>query len=433
MCDKNFGLTLGVRKMASIKVKLTESILKNIPLEITKINDTEISGFYLNVGRPNKEGKRSQVYYLYYRLGGRGSRERRLALGSSSVITVSEARQLAKQYIGDVSRGIDVFLQKKKAALIEKQESTSPTIAVLANEFIERDIKANRKGVDPVIRMFEKDILPFIGNYKLKEITRREIFKKVLDPITDRGAKTQANKTLSTLKQMFNFGVERDLIQGNPISTVKKKSVGGLEKSRTRALEFEEVIQVFERLPKLGISQQVIFALKCITLTGCRPIEVTGAQWQEFDFDKMIWTIPAERVKQNKDGERTHKVPITQNMLILLDELRAAFGYLNSKYVFPSTTTNKSGPGEQPVDRHSLSRSISRKLEQLGVSKFVPHDLRRTVSTRLGDDDIGTDPIVIEKILNHQLQGVQGVYNMQGYMEKRRKALEEWGEKLLWK
>ncbi|MFK3863596.1 tyrosine-type recombinase/integrase [Pseudoalteromonas rhizosphaerae] len=418
--------------MASIKVKLTESVLKNIPLEITKINDTEISGFYLNIGKANKEGKRSQVYYLYYRLGGRGSKERRLALGNSSVITVSEARQLAKQYIGDVSRGIDVFLQKKKAVLIEKQESTSPTIAVLANEFIERDIKANRKDVDPVIRMFEKDILPFIGSYKLKEITRREIFKKVLDPITDRGAKTQANKTLSILKQMFNFGVERDLIQGNPISTVKKKSVGGLEKSRTRALEFEEVIQVFERLPKLGISQQVIYALKCITLTGCRPVEVTGAQWPEFDFEKMIWTIPAERVKQNKDGERTHKVPpITQNMVILLDELRAAFGYLNSKYVFPSTTTNKSGPGEQPIDRHSLSRSISRKLEQLGVPKFVPHDLRRTVATRLGDDDIGTDPIVIEKILNYQLQGVQGVYNMQEYMGKRRNVLMLWGVKFI--
>ena len=78
---------------------------------------------------------------------------------------------------------------------------------MLANEFIERDIKANRKDVHPVIRMFEKDILPFISNYKLKEITRHEILKKVLDPITDRGAKTQSNKTLSIFKQMFNFGM----------------------------------------------------------------------------------------------------------------------------------------------------------------------------------------------------------------------------------
>lgn len=410
---------------------LTDSLLSSVPEPIKRINDTKLSGFHARVGKTQSDKKRKIALYLNYRFGGVKGKQRNYLLGYYGECDLKEVRKEVESLKGRIASGEDVYATKQHALKQQFIEDNSPTIAVLANEFIERDIKVNRKGIDPVIRMFEKDILPFIGNYKLKEITRREIFEKVLDPITDRGAKTQANKTLSILKQMFNFGVERDLIQGNPISTVKKKSVGGLEKSRTRALEFEEVIQVFDRLPKLGISQQVIYALKCITLTGCRPIEVTGAQWQEFDFDKMIWTIPAERVKQNKDGERTHKVPITQNMVILLDELRAAFGYLNSKYVFPSTTTNKSGPGEQPIDRHSLSRSISRKLEQLGVPKFVPHDLRRTVATRLGDADIGADPIVIEKILNHQLQGVQGVYNMQEYMEKRRRTLDKWQFKLV--
>jgi len=417
--------------MSIVKMLLTDSLLSSVPEPIKRINDTKLSGFHARVGKTQSDKKRKIALYLNYRFGGVKGKQRNYLLGYYGECDLKDVRKAVESLKGRIASGEDVYATKQHALKQQFIEDNSPTIAVLANEFIERDIKVNRKGIDPVIRMFEKDILPFIGNYKLKEITRREIFEKVLDPITDRGAKTQANKTLSILKQMFNFGVERDLIQGNPISTVKKKSVGGLEKSRTRALEFEEVVQVFERLPRLGISQQIIYALKCITLTGCRPIEVTGAQWQEFDFEKMIWTIPAERVKQNKNGERTHKVPITQNMVILLDELRAAFGYLNSKYVFPSTTTNKSGPGEQPIDRHSLSRSISRKLEQLGVPKFVPHDLRRTVSTRLGDDDIGTDPIVIEKILNHQLQGVQGVYNMQEYMEKRRKALEEWGDKII--
>jgi len=417
--------------MSNVKMLLTDSLLSSVPEPIKRINDTKLSGFHARVGKTQSDKKRKIALYLNYRFGGVKGKQRNYLLGYYGECDLKEVRKEVESLKGRIASGEDVYATKQHALKQQFIEDNSPTIAVLANEFIERDIKVNRKGIDPVIRMFEKDILPFIGNYKLKEITRREIFEKVLDPITDRGAKTQANKTLSVLKQMFNFGVERDLIQGNPISTVKKKSVGGLEKSRTRSLEFEEVIQVFDRLPKLGISQQVIYALKCITLTGCRPIEVTGAQWQEFDFDKMIWTIPAERVKQNKDGERTHKVPITQNMVILLDELRAAFGYLNSKYVFPSTATNKSGPGEQPIDRHSLSRSISRKLEQLGVPKFVPHDLRRTVATRLGDTDIGTDPIVIEKILNHQLQGVQGVYNMQEYMDARRKALEEWGSKVV--
>lgn len=422
---------LDVRKMASIRVKLTESVLNNIPLEITKINDTEISGFYLNVGKPNKDGERSQVFYLYYRLGGRGSKERRLVLGKSSVLTVSEARKLAKQYIGDVSRGIDVFLEQKERTKAQKQEAEAPTVQELATEFLERYIKVNRKDPLEVERMLKKDVLKAIGGVKLKDITRRDILSKVLDPITDRGAGTQANKTLSILKQMFDFAVERDLMQGNPISTAKKKNVGGIEKPRTRALEFEELIQVFERLPKLGVSTQVIYALKFIALTGCRPIEVTGAQWNEFDFEKMIWTIPDERVKQNKGGDRIHKVPITQNMIIMLDELRASFSYLGSKYVFPSTTCINSSPGEQPIDRHSLSRAVNRKQKELGVPKFVPHDLRRTMATRLGDDDIGADPIVVEKILNHQLQGMQKVYNLQEYMEKRVQALCAWSDKLV--
>jgi integrase len=410
---------------------LTDSLLSSVPEPIKRINDTKLSGFHARVGKTQNDKKRKIALYLNYRFGGIKGKQRNYHLGYFGECDLKDVRKEVESLKGRVALGEDVYETKQISLKQQFIEDTSPTVEELAKEFIERDIKVNRKDVEPVIRMFKKDILPFIGNYKLKEITRRDILNKVLDPIKDRGSNTQANKTLSILKQMFDFGVERDLMQGNPVSTVKKKSVGGLEKSRTRALEFEEVIQVFDRLPKLGISQQVIYALKCITLTGCRPIEVTGAQWQEFDFDKMIWTIPAERVKQNKDGERTHKVPITQNMLILLDELRAAFGYLNSKYVFPSTTTNKSGPGEQPIDRHSLSRSISRKLEQLGVPKFVPHDLRRTVATRLGDVDIGADPIVIEKILNHQLQGVQGVYNMQEYMEARRKALEEWGRKVV--
>ena len=409
---------------------LTDSLLSSVPEPIKRINDTKLSGFHARVGKTQNDKKRKIALYLNYRFGGIKGKQRNYHLGYFGECDLKDVRKEVESLKGRVALGEDVYETKQLSLKQQFIEDTSPTVEELAQEFIERDIKVNRKDVDPVMRMFKKDILPFIGNYKLKEITRRDVLNKVLDPIKDRGSNTQANKTLSILKQMFDFGVERDLMQGNPVSTVKKKSVGGLEKSRTRALEFEEVIQVFERLPKLGISQQVIYALKCITLTGCRPIEVTGAQWQEFDFDKMIWTIPAERVKQNKDGERTHKVPITQNMVILLDELRAAFGYLNSKYVFPSTTTNKSGPGEQPIDRHSLSRSISRKLEQLGVPKFVPHDLRRTVATRLGDTDIGTDPIVVEKILNHQLQGMQKVYNLQEYMEKRTIALESWSRRL---
>lgn len=419
-----------VLHMSTIRMLLSDSTLNNVPAQIKRINDTKLSGFHARIGKASGNSKPRVALYLNYRLGGAKGKQRNYLLGYFGERDLKEVRKEVESLKGRIASGEDVYETKQLSIKQQFIEDHSPTVELLFSEFLERYIKVNRKDPQEVERMFEKDMLPAIGGVKLKDITRRDILSKVLDPITDRGAGTQANKTLSILKQMFDFAVERDLMQGNPISTAKKKNVGGIEKPRTRALEFEELIQVFERLPKLGVSTQVIYALKFIALTGCRPIEVTGAQWQEFDFDKMIWTIPAERVKQNKGGERIHKVPITQNMIIMLDELRASFSYLGSKYVFPSTTCTTCAVGEQPIDRHSLSRAVNRKQKQLGVPKFVPHDLRRTMATRLGDDDIGADPIVVEKILNHQLQGMQKVYNLQEYMEKRRDALESWAEKV---
>lgn len=418
--------------MATVKMLLSDSTLSNIPDQIKRINDTKLSGFHARVGKPTNTNKTARVaLYLNYRLGGAKGKQRNYHLGYYGERDLKQVRKEVESLKGRIATGEDVYETRQQSIKQQFIEDTSPTVEILFQEFYTRFIKVHRKDPVEVERMFNKDILPSIGGIKLKDITRRDILNKVLDPITDRGAGTQANKTLSILKQMFDFAVERDLMQGNPISTAKKKNVGGIEKSRTRALEFEELIQVFERLPKLGVSTQVIYALKFIALTGCRPIEVTGAQWREFDFDKMLWTIPAERVKQNKGGERIHKVPITQNMIIMLDELRASFSYLGSKYVFPSTTCINCTPGEQPIDRHSLSRAVNRKQKELGVPKFVPHDLRRTMATRLGDDDIGADPIVVEKILNHQLQGMQKVYNLQEYMERRERAIRVWEGKLL--
>lgn len=78
-------------------------------------------------------------------------------------MSVVKARELAKQYIGDVSRGIDVFLEQKEKTKAQKQEAEAPTVQELATEFLERYIKVNRKDPLEVERMFQKDVLPAIG------------------------------------------------------------------------------------------------------------------------------------------------------------------------------------------------------------------------------------------------------------------------------
>ncbi|MDZ7754455.1 MAG: tyrosine-type recombinase/integrase [Gammaproteobacteria bacterium] len=51
---------------------------------------------------------------------------------------------------------------------------------------------------------------------------------------------------------------------------------------------------------------------------------------------------------------------------------------------------------------------------------FTPHDARRTFSTRL--NDAGVEPYVVEKCLNHRMNGVMAVYNRAAYREQRIEA-----------
>jgi integrase len=65
----------------------------------------------------------------------------------------------------------------------------------------------------------------------------------------------------------------------------------------------------------------------------------------------------------------------------------------------------------------------------MGLSeKFTPHDLRRTLRTKL--TEIGISDIVAERVLGHKLQGLMAVYNQHTYDTEKRAALLRWERRL---
>jgi integrase len=78
---------------------------------------------------------------------------------------------------------------------------------------------------------------------------------------------------------------------------------------------------------------------------------------------------------------------------------------------------------------HALARAVARHWEAMGIpEKFTPHDLRRTLRTRLAE--LGVDDIVAERVMNHKLQGMLRVYNRHSYDQEKRQALQRWEQKL---
>ena len=66
---------------------------------------------------------------------------------------------------------------------------------------------------------------------------------------------------------------------------------------------------------------------------------------------------------------------------------------------------------------------------EMGLDEpFTPHDLRRTVRTRLAE--IGIPDVIAERVLGHKLQGLFAVYNQHSYDNEKRQALIKWENKL---
>lgn len=58
-------------------------------------------------------------------------------------------------------------------------------------------------------------------------------------------------------------------------------------------------------------------ALEFTILTAVRTKETQGAIWSEFDLTKKVWTIPAERMK----ADREHRAPLCARAIQILEQL----------------------------------------------------------------------------------------------------------------
>jgi hypothetical protein len=75
-------------------------------------------------------------------------------------------------------------------------------------------------------------------------------------------------------------------------------------KAHHAAMAYSEVPEFVAQLRTVKTTPAL--ALEFLTLTACRSGEVRFARWDELDFDGKVWTIPAARMK----ADREHKVPL---------------------------------------------------------------------------------------------------------------------------
>lgn len=355
--------------------------------------------------------KGAKTFQYRYRFFGKPDR---IDYGSYPEISLSDAREYHRKDRALLEKGLN---PKEVKEQYNNAKINSPSLSDLANEFYTRYMIKELKRPDHAYAYLERDILPRLGKKKAKEISRRNLVV-ALDNIVDRGAPVSANRTLSVVKKMFQYAIERGILESNPAIGITKKSIGGIEKSKERYLSESEIKLFWLNLDTAPFSKEVANTLKLLLLTGVRVSEVVEATWSEFNMDKGIWTIPSERTK----NKIPLKVPLHSSCLSVIKELKQLSG--ESIYLTRSPQNS-----DTHLNYRSVCRAVKRHLAYFqSESPWTPHDLRRTFSTHL--NKLKISEITVEKLLNHQLQGVLKVYNRYEYWDEKVEALKIWEEKI---
>lgn len=388
---------------------LTDLQVRNLKARDSRYFHHFFDGFGLRV-TPNGD----KMFCYRYSHGGTRSM---LTLGRYPAVSLKEALAKHAEARTRVLRGEDPAGPKD-----------APTVQLLVDEF-EREVLSKQPSGTNTLRQIQKDIVPGLGaKTALTDLTRRDAVQ-IVDAVRKRGDRI-GNSAAAILARLGNFAVERGLLPASPFTALKKVRID----PKTRTLSDWEIARLWEGVQRIGIEPLTSLALRLVLATGQRPGEVAGMRQDE--IDGALWIIPASRYKTGVE----QRVPLSPLALEVLRE--ASVHNWGSAYVFPSPRPGADEAGDpidHPINRHTLSRAVLRKLGDspdtdapapvadgtLTLAPFTPHDLRRTCRT--GMAALGVPEHVAEKVLGHKLEGMMAVYNLHEYGDEKRAALDKWG------
>lgn len=387
---------------------LTAAVIDRLP-KPTKpedIRDAQSKGLYLRCYPTGRKVWR--IRYKYRR------KACQLVLGEYPAHSVSDARKAVIDAREKLSEGLDPAGDVQRA---RAERQTTPTVQEFAGEYIERYAKPNKKTWREDQRILDRDVLPALGKLRLDEVHRRNIVA-LMDTINDRGAPIAAKQTYAVIRKMFNFAVERSVLDMTPAQNIKTPQ----GEARTVVLTDDAIQHFWAATAPYNTNNHALemrpatrLAMRLLLITGQRSAEVAGLRLDELDLKNALWTLPSERTKNSL----VHTVPLTRFAMATIEEAM----HITDSDEFLFASNSESGHLSVYANVQAIERIFSG-----WVPRYWTHDLRRTVGTRISA--LGFNRLVRDKVLNHKDSTVGGIYDRHTYDREKRAALDAWADEL---
>lgn len=283
---------------------------------------TDGSGMHLLV-HPNG----SRYWRLQYRFGGK---QKMLALGVYPDVSLADARkrrEIAKKLVSD---GIDPA-EKKKEDKIEQSGST--TFESVARDWhASCSKKWSSSHSERVLKSLADNLFPSIGKSKISDLKTRDLLTPIKVVEASKRYEVAARLQQRTTAIM-RYAVQSGLIEYNPAQEMAG-AIAVAKREHRPALDFERIPELLDRIECFKGRKLTKLAVKLTLMVFIRSSELRFARWSEIDFERSIWTIPAEReplegVKHSHRGSKMrtpHLVPLSRQALVVLKEIKAIGG-----------------------------------------------------------------------------------------------------------
>jgi integrase len=329
-----------------------------------------------------------------------------MGLGPYPLITLAEARELAQTNKRAALKGHDPFSEKRRKKVEAARRLTFAEAAERARDELAPAWRGKREP-QAFLSSLKTYAFPYFGNAEMAEITSADIRRAVLAcraKVPNSSVKVQ-HRILS----VFKWSIAEGLRETNP-ATSDALALPRMERKQKnyRALPYSEIHGAINTVKASGAWTSTKLAIEFAILTAARSGEVRGAGWEEIDMAAAVWTIPAERMKMNRE----HRVPLSGRAVEVLknaEALRDASGL-----VFPSVR------GKQLSDM-----TLSKLVKELGINSTV-HGFRSSFRT-WAQERTNVPGEVAEAALAHvKADKVEAAYARSDLFEKRRKLMNSW-------
>jgi len=386
-------------------VPLNDTKIKNLKPKDKEYKVADGDGLYLHVTPTG-----SKIWKMRYRVG-KGATST-LSIGKYPAVTLANARK-EREHINH-----QVAIGEKPTTIANHNRVANLSFKAISEAYFNNNSDHLSKDYLDNNRRYIKNHYANIENMDVNDITHEHILRSVIQ-MNQKGIIETAKRTSALLDRIFKYAVTTRKMKRNPMSEIDVSVILGKTKVKhfshiTDPAEFGELLSAIDEYSGDLTTKT---ALQLMPYVFLRPQNIRFATWDEIDFNKKIWVIPASKMKM----ERDHIVPLTDTMIEILKRVEG----LSDNYVFPSQLYR-----ERPLSENTLNIGLKR-LGYKGI--MTTHGFRHSASTFLNENahkhNVSSD--VIEVQLAHvESNKIKGVYNKAMYLEERTRLMEWWSDYL---